>query len=165
MSDIRSSLSAAPSGSNHSGMLPDHLEYFARVHQRSVALVRHVLRNDPGTAAVLVSKVERTDTAQIVSLAQLCGLLLAQMPVEQRESLLNKAATTLAASTDCLRLLGDREPHDDHSRRVEPCGAPRSPSSPLSGPRSPPGCTPVSSTANSLWQEAYDMLKAFVAAV
>jgi hypothetical protein len=87
-------------------MLPDHLGHFARVHQRSVALVRHVLRNDPGAAAVLVSEVERTDTAQIVSLAQLCGLLLAQMPVEQRDSLLNKAATTLAAGTDCLRLSG-----------------------------------------------------------
>ena len=73
---------------------------FARVHQRSVALVRHVLGNDPAAAAVLLAEVQGPDaaTAQIVSLAQLCGLLLAQVPAEEHESLLDKAATALAAA-------------------------------------------------------------------
>jgi hypothetical protein len=73
---------------------------FARVHQRSIALVHHVLRNDPAAAAVLLAEVQGPDaaTAQIVSLAQLCGLLLAQVPAEEHESLLDKAATALAAA-------------------------------------------------------------------
>ena len=83
-------------------MSPDQLGHFAHVHQRSVALVRHVLRNDPAAAAVLLSEVDRADAAaaQIVSLAQLCGLVLAQVPAEERESLLNKAAIALAAAAE-----------------------------------------------------------------
>ena len=70
------------------------------MHQRSIALVHHVLRNAPAAAAVLLAEVQGPDaaTAQIVSLAQLCGLLLAQVPAEEHESLLDKAATALAAA-------------------------------------------------------------------
>jgi hypothetical protein len=83
-------------------MAPDQLGHFARVHQRSVALVRYVLRNDPAAAAVLLSEIHGPDAAaaQIVSLAQLCGLLLAQTPAEEHESLLNKAAMALAAAVE-----------------------------------------------------------------
>lgn len=83
-----------------SGMSSDPLGYFARMHQRSVALVHHVLRNDPVAAAVLLSEVEGTDAAaaQIISLAQLCGLILAQLPAGERESLINKTAMALAAA-------------------------------------------------------------------
>ena len=75
-----------------SGMSSDPLGYFARMHQRSVALVHHVLRNDPVAAAVLLSEVEGTDAAaaQIISLAQL--------PAGERESLINKTAMALAAA-------------------------------------------------------------------
>lgn len=81
-------------------MSSDPLGHFARMHQRSVALVHHVLRNDPVAAAVLLSEVEGTDAAaaQIISLAQLCGLILAQLPAGERESLINKAAMALAAA-------------------------------------------------------------------
>ena len=49
---------------------------------------------------MLLSEVEGTDAAaaQIISLAQLCGLILAQLPAGERESLINKTAMALAAA-------------------------------------------------------------------
>jgi hypothetical protein len=77
------------------------LEHPAVIHRRSAAIVRHVSNNDYGAAVLLfreaVEPGPEAATAQLVSFAQLCKLLMSQIPAEQRDALLNELVITLAA--------------------------------------------------------------------
>ncbi len=86
-------------------MTTDPPEHPAIVHLRSVALVRHLARDDREAAAVLLADLNGSQAAaaQILSLAGLCRLLLSEMPEGTAAPLLEEAALALAqAESDDL---------------------------------------------------------------
>jgi plasmid stabilization system protein ParE len=83
-------------------MTTDLPEHPATVHLRSVALVRHLARGDHEAAAALLADLNgpQAAAAQILSLAGLCRLLLAEMPEDTAAPLLEEAALAQAQSED-----------------------------------------------------------------
>lgn len=76
----------------------DPHEHPAKTHQRSIALVRHASRRDHAAYGAVLAEVIGPEAvaAQLVSLVQLAGLLIAEIPVETREQLLDEAMAALS---------------------------------------------------------------------
>lgn len=71
----------------------------AVIHGRSFALIQHALRGDLDAVKIVAAEPlgERlTACAQIVSLVEVCALLLARVPEQERERLLQDCAVALA---------------------------------------------------------------------